>query len=81
MTELFSGNIPVLGQQEDPNNPKRLQGVRELETVLENSTFLSTGEKEKMKKVIPLFTTSIIDDLKQSLIRQNLRYLNKKTTA
>jgi hypothetical protein len=81
MTDLFSQNIPVLKTQEDPNNPKRLQGIRELETVLKNSPFLSSGEKEKMKKVIPLFPTSIVEDLKQSLIRQNLRYLNKKTTT
>jgi hypothetical protein len=81
MTDLFSGNIPFFAQGEVLNDPDRLKAIQGLETVLMNSTFLSAGEKEKMKKVIPLFSRAIIEDLKQSLIRQNLRYLNRKTTT
>jgi len=59
----------------------REQLIKELETILTNSGFLSEGEKSKMRNVIPMFSESIIEDLKQSLIRQNLRYLQRKMSS
>lgn len=67
--------FPPAANQDDPN---RQLLVKELTTLLDNSQFLSDLEKEKMKKVIPIFGDDVIVDLKQSLIRQNLRYLQGK---
>lgn len=78
MKDLFSSAVMFYSPAEDTNSENRKKAVKELEIVLNNSGFLSDGEKEKMKKVIPLFSESIIEDLKQSLIRQNLRHLQRK---
>jgi hypothetical protein len=80
MKDLFSSAalfFPTVAGQSDPN---RNMLVKELETLLDNSKFLSKGEKEKMRKVIPIFSDDIIEDLKQSLVRQNLRFLQNKMT-
>ena len=66
---------PSVANQDDPN---RKLLVKELETILNNSQFLSKQEVSKMKKVIPIFSDDVIADLKQSLIRQNLRFLKGK---
>jgi hypothetical protein len=33
-----------------------------------------------MRKVIPLFADEVLSGLKETVIRQNLRYLQKKST-
>lgn len=80
MPDLFSQAqlflTPVAGQ----NDPERRKIVKDLETLLQNSPFYTPGEKQKMADVIPSFTNAIILDLQQTLIRQNLRYLQAKTS-
>jgi hypothetical protein len=50
------------------------QLVRELLLILQTAPFLSTTEKEQMAQMIPLFNTRVIRSVKDSLIRQGLRY-------
>lgn len=78
MKDLFSTAAMFYSPVESADPASREQLVKELETILNNSGFLSEGEKNKMKNVIPMFSESIIEDLKQSLIRQNLRHLQRK---
>ncbi len=81
MQDLFSTVAMFYSPVQNGNDASRQQLVKELETILNNSGFLSDGEKEKMRKVIPVFSDSIIADLKQSLIRQNLRHLQRKMSS
>lgn len=81
MQDIFSTAAMFYAPVQSGDPAKREQLIKELETILNNSGFLSDGEKEKMKKVIPMFSESIIEDLKQSLIRQNLRYLQRKMSS
>ncbi len=81
MQDLFSTAAMFYAPVQSGDPAKRGILVKELETILNNSGFLSDGEKEKMKKVIPMFSESVIEDLKQSLIRQNLRYLQRKMSS
>ncbi len=53
--------------------------MRDLEKLLMSSPFLSEGEKAKMAKVIPLFSDAVLADMQETLIRQNLRFLQKKS--
>ena len=80
MKDLFSTAALFFPPIADQGNPNRKMLVKEIETLLENSKFLSKGEKEKMRKVIPIFSNDVIEDLKQSLVRQNLRFLQNKMT-
>ena len=81
MPDLFAAAIPNLAASKKTTaDPKRANLMRELELLLSKSTFLSAGEKKKMAAVIPFFSSEIIADLMQTLIRQNLRQLNKKIT-
>lgn len=80
MNDLFSSAVAFLPALDRNSTPERAALVEELETLLKNSAFLSDGEKIQMAKVIPLFTDPIIKDLKETLIRENLRYLQKKLT-
>jgi len=81
MKDLFSSAALFFNPVNNQKDPNRKALVEELTTILENSKFLTDGEKQKMKKVIPIFSNSIIADLKQSLIRQNLRYLQRKMST
>lgn len=81
MKDLFSTAAMFYAPVDIGDPAKREQLIKELETILNNSVFLSDGEKEKMKKVIPMFSESVIEDLKQSLIRQNLRFLQRKMSS
>lgn len=81
MQDIFSTAAMFYSPVASGDSTAREQLVKELETILNNSGFITKGEKEKMKKVIPLFSDSIIQDLKQSLIRQNLRYLQRKMSS
>ena len=58
---------------------KRTSQMRDLEKLLMSSPFLSEGEKAKMAKVIPLFSDAVLADMQETLIRQNLRFLQKKS--
>jgi hypothetical protein len=78
MVDLFSTAQVFLPKKDDKNDPERMLLIRELKSMLHNSQFLSQGEKDKMEKVIPFFSNSVINDLQQTLVRQNLRYLQKK---
>ncbi len=80
MMDLFSQAQLFLPPQSGQDDTERQKLIRELETLLNNSPFLTKGEKGKMAAVIPNFTNAIIQDLQQTLIRQNLRYLQSKTT-
>lgn len=80
MKDLFSSAALFYPTITGQNDPDRKMLIKELETLLNNSKFLSEGEKTKMRKVIPIFSDDIIEDLKQSLVRQNLRYLQQKMT-
>jgi hypothetical protein len=50
------------------------QLVRELILILQTAPFLSTTEKEQMIQMIPMFNARVIRSVKDSLIRQGLRY-------
>lgn len=76
--DIFSTAAIFYPPVPDQDDPERNLLVEELEKILENSQFLSDLEIKKMKKVIPIFGNDVIRDLKQSIIRQNLRYLQKK---
>ena len=81
MDDLFSSATLFLPAIDPGATPERKALIEELETLLKNSAFLGEGEKLQMKKVIPLFTDPIIKDLKETLIRENLRYLQNKLTT
>jgi hypothetical protein len=81
MADLFSSAAVFLGATDTALSPERKRHVRELEKMLMRSPFLSKGEKEKMAKVIPFFSDAILVDLKETMIRQNLRYINNKLSA
>ena len=76
--DIFSTAAIFYPPAPDQDDPERKLLVEELEKILENSQFLSQLEIKKMKKVIPIFGNDVIKDLKQSIIRQNLRYLQNK---
>ncbi len=78
MADLFTNAARVLSQIDTKSSPKRIKSIDELMRLLMRSPFLSKGEKEKMAKVIPFFTNDIIEDLKQTLMRHNLRALKTK---
>jgi hypothetical protein len=78
MDDLFSAAALFLPAIDVNSSTTRAQLIQDLEKLLHNSPFLSDTQKEKMAKVIPIFTDEIIQDLKQTLIRQNLRYLQDK---
>lgn len=77
-TGLFSAAAAVLPQISNNASPQRQGLINELEQLLAKSPFLLESEKANMRKVIPIFNDTMIKDLKQTLIRQNLRYLQKK---
>jgi len=79
MPDLFANAQLLLPIQPNQNDPVRLQLIKGLETILHNSPFLTPGEKEKMAMVIPAFSNAMIQDLQQTLIRQNLRFLQSKS--
>jgi hypothetical protein len=79
MNDLFSAADFFIPAAQARANPRRLKLMEELNVLLDHSPFLSEGEKQKMAKVIPLFSDDVIKDLTQTLIRQNLRYLQDKT--
>jgi hypothetical protein len=76
MADLFSTAQLFLSTQE--KTPERMLLIQELKTLLKNSEFISEGEKKRMEQVIPLFTDAVIKDLQKTLIRQNLRHLQRK---
>lgn len=78
MPDLFSQAALFYPKIADNASPQRAELIQELEKILNSSAFLREEDKAKMRKVIPIFSDSVIEDLKQSLIRQNLRYLQGK---
>jgi hypothetical protein len=78
MDDLFTSATVFLPVGHIQNSAKRSALLKELEMLLKESPFLTKGEKIKMAKVIPLFTDEILVDLKQTLLRQNLRFLQKR---
>lgn len=79
MPDLFTNAALLLPIQPNQDDPARLQMIKGLETILNNSPFLTNGEKENMAKVIPAFNNAMIQELQQTLIRQNLRYLQSRS--
>ncbi len=79
MADLFSVTPQFSLQTDTDSDPERLRIQEELTTLLQNSAFLSPLEREKMAKVIPFFSTDIMRDLKETLIRENLRFLKFKS--
>ena len=79
MPDLFANAQLLLPIQPNQNDPERISLINGLKTLLGNSPFLLPGEKDKMAMVIPAFTNAMIQDLQQTLIRQNLRYLQAKS--
>lgn len=77
--DFFTAAQMYLPQQPNQQDPERQRIIRELETILNNSPILTPGEKQKMAQVIPAFNNATIQELQQSLIRQNLRYLQAKS--
>jgi hypothetical protein len=78
MDDLFTSAAVFLPVGQIQNSAKRSALLKELGMLLNESPFLTKGEKIKMAKVIPLFTDEILIDLKQTLLRQNLRFLQKR---
>ena len=77
--DLFSTAQLFLPKQADQNDPERQKIIKELETILNSSPYLTDGEKLNMAKVIPDFSNPIIQDMQQTLIRQNLRFLQSRS--
>jgi hypothetical protein len=79
MADLFATAQFFLPIQNNQNDPERIALINNLKTLLNSCPFLTIGEKGKMEMVIPAFTNAMIGDLQQTLIRQNLRYLQSKS--
>ena len=78
MPNLFDNAALFFPAINTSTNPKRAKLIEELEKLLDTSAFLMEGEKANMRKEIPIFNDEILLDLKESLIRENLRSLQKK---
>ena len=81
MADLFSSAAIFLKPADSSPNPERKKNMQDLEKILMDSPFLSRVEREKMAKVIPFFSDTILADLKETMIRQNLRYVKNKLSA
>jgi hypothetical protein len=81
MADLFSSATVFLKSADSSQNPERKKGMQDLEKILMDSPFLSKGEKERMARVIPFFSDAVLSDLKETMIRQNLRYFKIKLSA
>jgi hypothetical protein len=79
MADLFATAQFYLPIQTNTDDPERIKLINGLKTLLNSCPFLTPGEKEKMGMVIPAFNNAMIQDLQQTLIRQNLRYLQSKS--
>lgn len=55
---------------------RKLQ-TKELLFVLETAPFLTETEKAQMENLIPLYSTRVIKNVKDSLIRQGMMYLQR----
>lgn len=69
--EQFYKNTPI----QHVYGKKRTLYTKQLFLVIETAPFLTNEEKEQMKKLVPLYSTKVIHNLKQSLIRQGLLFL------
>lgn len=61
-----------------PTNPERESLIKDLQETLEGSTFLSKNRRSGMIQVVPFFSNEVIRELKQVLVRENLRHLIQK---
>ena len=59
-------------------NPAREEALAHLIHVLENVTVLNHIQKDGMQRVARFFSTDVLQGLKESLIRENLRDLHKR---
>jgi len=57
---------------------RKLQ-TKELLFVLETAPFLTESEKANMESLIPLYSTRVIKNVKDSLIRQGMSFLQRNT--
>lgn len=51
--------------------------TKELMFVLETAPFLTESEKAQMEGLIPLYSTKVIKNVKDSLIRQGMSFLQR----
>ena len=57
---------------------KRKILLAEVKRILLDALFFSPKKRENMKMLLPFFSTKVLEGLKNTLIRQNLRYLIQK---
>jgi len=72
----FYSRIPHVHQ----SHPARDEALKKLESVLINTKILPPEQKESLRKIIPFFSTDVLQTLSGTLIRENLRLLNRKYT-
>lgn len=54
----------------------RTRLIRDLMIILDNAPYMSIFEKEQIKTLIPIFSNSVLKNIRKSLIRQGLRLTN-----
>lgn len=77
MSDLFT-NAKLGAESQKTPSAKKTVLISKLSLLLEKAPFLTDGEKNKMKTVIPLFNDTMIQELCETMIRENLRYLQNK---
>ena len=59
-------------------NKRRQLKTKELLFVLETAPFLSANEKTQMQNLIPIYSTKVIEHVKDSLIQQGMLFLQRQ---
>ncbi len=82
MSSLFDPQRILSASQSSkpPLTPRLIRKREELGAVLMHSPFLSAGEKTKIIEILPIFSIEILDAIRDSLLRENLRTLMKKSS-
>ncbi len=55
--------------------------IKELQFILNTAPFLNQGEKERISAVLPFFNQRMLANVKQSLIKQGIRYLKEQSNG
>lgn len=55
--------------------------IKNLEKIIHKASFIPEDNEENWKALLPYFSEDFLEELKQTLIRENLRKLSKKHTS
>ena len=56
--------------------PARQNLIRDLMVILDSAPYMSDFEKEQIKTLIPVLSNPVLENIRESLIRQGLRLTN-----